>query len=168
MAKASPKERQALADAFYTSFTTPSPSAARVPARHDDARRCHILVTNPALLGSSPGRANEEGETIDESSIEATVGGRDSDRAPRNRGRRVARSGAGEEPNILFIMGDDIGLMQPTVYHRGWMVGETPNIDRIAHEGGIFMDHSAMQSCTSGRAAFFTGMYPVRVGLTVP
>ncbi len=73
-----------------------------------------------------------------------------------------------KKPNILFIMGDDIGLMQPQVYHRGWMVGETPNIDRIAQEGGIFMDYSAMQSCTSGRAAFFTGMYPVRVGLTVP
>ena len=73
-----------------------------------------------------------------------------------------------KKPNILFIMGDDIGLMQPSIYHRGWMVGETPNIDRIGHEGGIFMDYSAMQSCTSGRAAFFTGMYPVRVGLTVP
>jgi len=72
------------------------------------------------------------------------------------------------KPNILFIMADDIGLMQPSVYHRGWMVGETPNIDRIAHEGGIFMDYSAMQSCTSGRAAFYTGMYPLRVGLTVP
>ena len=73
-----------------------------------------------------------------------------------------------KKPNVLFIMGDDIGLMQPAIYHRGWMVGETPNIDRIGYEGGIFMDYSAMQSCTSGRAAFFTGMYPVRVGLTVP
>ncbi len=80
----------------------------------------------------------------------------------------AASAGNGKQPNILFIMGDDIGLMQPQVYHRGWMVGETPNIDRIAKEGGIMMDYSAMQSCTSGRAAFFTGMYPVRVGLTVP
>jgi len=72
------------------------------------------------------------------------------------------------KPSIMFIMADDIGLMQPGVYHRGWMVGETPNIDRIAEEGGLFMDYSAMQSCTSGRAAMFTGMYPLRVGLTVP
>jgi arylsulfatase A-like enzyme len=28
-------------------------------------------------------------------------------------------------------MGDDIGWMQPSIYHRGLMVGETPNIDRI-------------------------------------
>ena len=27
------------------------------------------------------------------------------------------------KPNILFIMGDDIGWMQPSIYHRGWMVG---------------------------------------------
>ncbi|MET0165325.1 MAG: arylsulfatase, partial [Vicinamibacterales bacterium] len=34
------------------------------------------------------------------------------------------------KPNILFIMGDDIGWMQPSIYHQGLMVGETPNIDR--------------------------------------
>src|SRR5262245_65721712 len=32
-----------------------------------------------------------------------------------------------QKPNILFIMGDDIGWMQPSIYHRGLMVGETPN-----------------------------------------
>ena len=45
------------------------------------------------------------------------------------------------KPNILFIMGDDIGWMQPSIYHRGLMVGETPNIDRIGNEGAIFMDY---------------------------
>ena len=58
-----------------------------------------------------------------------------------------------KKPNILFIMGDDIGWMQPSIYHRGLMVGETPNIDRIGREGAIFMDYFAMQSCTSGRNA---------------
>jgi arylsulfatase len=74
----------------------------------------------------------------------------------------------GSKPNILFIMGDDIGWMQPRIYHRGLMVGETPNIDRIGNEGAIFMDYIAMQSCTSGRNAFFTGMYPVRTGMIPP
>src|SRR5258708_5513910 len=46
-----------------------------------------------------------------------------------------------QKPNILFIMGDDIGWMQPSIYHRGLMVGETPNIDRIGQEGAIFMDY---------------------------
>ena len=73
-----------------------------------------------------------------------------------------------QKPNILFIMGDDIGWMQPSIYHRGLMVGETPNIDRIGNEGAIFMDYVAMQSCTSGRNAFFTGMYPVRTGMVPP
>ena len=73
-----------------------------------------------------------------------------------------------KKPNIMFIMGDDIGWMQPSIYHRGLMVGETPNIDRIGHEGAIFMDYLAMQSCTSGRNAFFTGMYPLRTGMIPP
>ena len=72
------------------------------------------------------------------------------------------------KPNILFIMGDDIGWMQPSIYHRGLMVGETPNIDRTGNEGAIFMDYVAMQSCTSGRNAFFTGMYPLRTGMIPP
>src|SRR5499425_2609923 len=73
-----------------------------------------------------------------------------------------------QKPNILFIMGDDIGWMQPGIYHRGLMVGETPNIDRIGHEGAMFVDYVAMQSCTSGRNAFFTGMYPPRTGMIPP
>jgi len=32
------------------------------------------------------------------------------------------------KPNILFIMGDDIGWMQVGIYHRGLALGETPNI----------------------------------------
>jgi len=72
------------------------------------------------------------------------------------------------KPNILFIMGDDIGWMQPSIYHRGLAVGETPNIDRIGNEGAIFMDYIAMQSCTAGRNAFFTGMYPLRTGMIPP
>jgi arylsulfatase len=76
--------------------------------------------------------------------------------------------GAARQPNILFIMGDDIGYMQPGIYHRGLMVGETPNIDRIGREGAMFTDYYAMQSCTSGRNAFFTGMYPLRTGMIPP
>ena len=78
-----------------------------------------------------------------------------------------AQTSAGK-PNILFIMGDDIGWMQPSIYHQGLMVGETPNIDRIGQEGAKFMDYVAMQSCTSGRNAFFTGMYPLRTGMIPP
>src|SRR5690348_6728389 len=74
----------------------------------------------------------------------------------------------GKKPNILFIMGDDIGWMQVGAYHRGIGLGETPNIDRLAREGGMFTTYYAMQSCTSGRNVFLTGMYPLRTGMIPP
>ncbi len=73
-----------------------------------------------------------------------------------------------QKPNILFIMGDDIGWMQPSIYHQGIAVGETPNIDRIGREGAKFMTYYAEQSCTAGRNAFFTGMHPLRTGMIPP
>src|SRR6201987_4090483 len=73
-----------------------------------------------------------------------------------------------QKPNILFIMGDDIGWMQPSIYHRGLMVGETPNIDRIGNEGAMFTHYYAEQSAAAGLTAFITGMQPVRVGMTLP
>src|SRR5262245_51897237 len=73
-----------------------------------------------------------------------------------------------QKPNILFIMGDDIGWMQPSIYHQGLMDGETPNIDRIGQEGAKFMTYYAEQSCTAGRNAFFTGMNPLRTGMIPP
>jgi arylsulfatase len=71
-----------------------------------------------------------------------------------------------EKPNILIIWGDDVGMWNLSAYHRGMMGGSTPNIDRIANEGMIFMDHYAHASCTAGRAAFITGQYPMRTGLS--
>lgn len=70
------------------------------------------------------------------------------------------------KPNILIIWGDDIGMWNISAYHRGMMGGSTPNIDRIADDGMIFMDHYAHASCTAGRAAFITGQYPIRTGLS--
>ena len=75
---------------------------------------------------------------------------------------------APKQPNILFIMGDDIGIMNVGAYHQGLMVGETPNIDRLANEGAKFMTYYAEQSCTAGRTAFVTGMHPLRAGMVMP
>src|SRR5215471_107234 len=79
-----------------------------------------------------------------------------------------ASAQAQSKPNILFIMGDDIGWMHPSIYQRGLMVGETPNIDRVGQEGALFTDYYAEQSCTAGRNAFFTGMHPLRTGMIPP
>ena len=43
----------------------------------------------------------------------------------------------GKKPNILIIWGDDIGWNNPSAYNRGMMGYSTPNIDRVAKEGGI-------------------------------
>jgi len=72
----------------------------------------------------------------------------------------------GKQPNIVFIMGDDIGMWNIGAYHRGLMAGRTPNIDKLANEGAIFTDYYAEASCTAGRANFITGELPIRTGLT--
>jgi arylsulfatase len=70
------------------------------------------------------------------------------------------------KPNILVIMGDDIGLSNISVYSHGLMGYQTPNIDRLAREGMMFVSYYGEQSCTAGRAAFITGQIPARTGLT--
>ena len=82
--------------------------------------------------------------------------------------RRVALVRLDAKPNILFIMGDDVGWMQLASYQQGLGLAETPNLDRIANEGGRFMHYYAEQSCTAGRNAFFTGMNPLRTGMIPP
>ena len=72
---------------------------------------------------------------------------------------------AQDKPNILVIWADDLGVWNVGAYSHG-MMGQTPNIDRIAKEGMLFTDHYAHPSCTAGRAAFITGQYPIRTGLT--
>ena len=69
------------------------------------------------------------------------------------------------KPNILVIMGDDIGWFNISAYNDGMMGYRTPNIDRIANEGIRFTDGYGQNSCTAGRAAFITGQSPFRTGL---
>jgi arylsulfatase A-like enzyme len=71
-----------------------------------------------------------------------------------------------QRPNIVFIMGDDIGWFHVGAYHRGIMASRTPNLDQLASEGMIFTDYYAEASCTAGRAAFITGELPIRTGMT--
>jgi arylsulfatase A-like enzyme len=71
-----------------------------------------------------------------------------------------------KKPNIIFIMGDDIGWSNIGVYNQGIMAGRTPNLDKLATEGMRFTDYYAEASCTAGRANFITGELPIRTGLT--
>src|SRR5271170_6903643 len=70
------------------------------------------------------------------------------------------------KPNVVVIMGDDIGIWNIGAYHHGLMAGRTPNLDKMAAEGMIFTDYYAEASCTAGRANFITGELPIRTGLT--
>jgi arylsulfatase len=72
-----------------------------------------------------------------------------------------------KQPNIVVIMGDDVGIWNIGAYHRGMMAGRTPNIDKTANEGMLFTDYYAEgASCTAGRANFVTGELPIRTGMT--
>jgi arylsulfatase A-like enzyme len=71
-----------------------------------------------------------------------------------------------KKPNILVIMGDDVGWFNIGAYHRGIMSGKTPNLDKLASQGMMFTDYYAEASCTAGRANFITGELPIRTGLT--
>jgi arylsulfatase len=71
-----------------------------------------------------------------------------------------------QRPNIVMIMGDDIGIWNIGAYHRGMMAGRTPNLDQLAAGGMTFTDYYAEASCTAGRANFITGELPIRTGLT--
>jgi arylsulfatase A-like enzyme len=73
---------------------------------------------------------------------------------------------AQKKPNILFIMGDDVGWFNIGAYHQGIMSGKTPNLDKLAEQGMRFTDYYAEASCTAGRANFITGQLPIRTGLT--
>ncbi len=66
-----------------------------------------------------------------------------------------------DNPNILMIMSDDVGISNISAYSEGLVGYRTPNIDRIAKEGMKFTDYYAEQSCTAGRSAFITGQHPV-------
>jgi arylsulfatase A-like enzyme len=74
--------------------------------------------------------------------------------------------GSAKKPNILVIMGDDIGISNIGAYGRNMMAGRTPNLDKLAKEGMLFTDYYAEASCTAGRANFITGELPIRTGMT--
>ncbi len=78
----------------------------------------------------------------------------------------LAQAQTAKQPNIIMIMGDDIGWANIGAYNQGIMAMRTPNLDRLASEGMRFTDYYAEASCTAGRANFITGELPIRTGLT--
>ena len=71
-----------------------------------------------------------------------------------------------KKPNILVIFGDDVGQTNISAYGFGVVGYKTPNLDKLAHEGMMFTDYYAENSCTAGRSTFITGQCPKRTGLS--
>jgi len=72
-----------------------------------------------------------------------------------------------QKPNILFILADDMGYMDSSLY--GSQYYRTPNIDRLAARGMMFTDaYAASPLCSPTRASIMTGKYPNRLGITTP
>lgn len=71
---------------------------------------------------------------------------------------------ARKQPNIVFILADDLGWTDLSVY--GSKYYETPNIDRMAAEGMRFTNgYSCAANCAPTRAALMTGQYAVHNGV---
>nr|WP_206294572.1 sulfatase [Humisphaera borealis] len=75
---------------------------------------------------------------------------------------------AATKPNVLFILADDLGWADTTLYgHTRYY--RTPNIERLAKRGMTFTRaYSASPLCSPTRSAILTGLSPARTGITTP
>jgi len=72
-----------------------------------------------------------------------------------------------KKPNIIFILADDLGWMDSTVYGSEYY--KTPNLERLASRGMLFTNaYAANPLCSPTRASIMTGKYPARLGITTP
>lgn len=86
----------------------------------------------------------------------------------------LAGCGTGDEhgaepgpPNIVFIIMDDVGIDQMTLFGNGGADPPiVPNIDRVAAGGITFSNTWAMPECSPSRSTFYTGRFPLRTGVT--
>ncbi len=134
------------ADSINASGATAGlPSSASEPTNCESSACCLTTTRQELLLAQASGDAQQPKST----------------RAPG-----APAAGSGKKPNVLVIMGDDIGWFNIGAYNRGIMGTKTPNLDKLAAEGMMFTDYYAEPSCTAGRANFITGQLPIRTGLT--
>src|SRR5262245_25301846 len=73
--------------------------------------------------------------------------------------------GAGEKPNIVFLMADNLGYGELGCYGGGILRGApTPRIDRLAGEGLRLLNYNVEAQCTPSRSALMTGRFSIRSG----
>src|SRR5579862_7896379 len=80
----------------------------------------------------------------------------------------AAQEGTSPRPNVVFILGDNIGYGDMGPYGGGELRGcPTPNADRLAREGLRLTQFMVESTCTPSRAALMTGQYSIRNGLSL-
>src|SRR5215207_1331002 len=73
-----------------------------------------------------------------------------------------------QKPNILFILADNTGYGDIGAYGGGELRGApTPRIDQLAAESLRLTQFLVEPGCTPSRAAFMTGRYSIRSGLSL-
>jgi arylsulfatase A-like enzyme len=82
-------------------------------------------------------------------------------------------SASAEKPNVVFILADDLGIVDINAYAARFtgakpaqMYFETPHLDRLVREGTAFSQAYACQLCSPTRSSLLTGKYAARVGFT--
>ena len=78
-----------------------------------------------------------------------------------------AAAQAASKPNVVFILADDLGVNDLSLYGSKFM--ETPRIDALAKRGLMFTRaYAASPLCSPTRSSILTGLYPARTGITSP
>ncbi|MGW2794453.1 sulfatase family protein [Streptomyces sp. NPDC001251] len=88
---------------------------------------------------------------------------------PKERPFRAAPNRHSARPNILFILGDDLGWADLSSYGAPHI--RTPHLDRLARQGVRFTDaYSGSATCSPTRFSLYTGRFPGRTkgGLAEP
>jgi arylsulfatase A-like enzyme len=77
-----------------------------------------------------------------------------------------SNTGGKSRPNILFIIMDDVGIDQMSIFGYGGRTAPlTPNVDTVARAGVRFRNVWSMPECSPSRAVFFEGRYPLRTNI---
>jgi arylsulfatase len=132
----------------------------------DDQVKTNVPRKGNSRDGSENGRLSRRNILLAGTTFAAASGLKSVAPIQQAQAQQPATPAGANRPNILVIMGDDIGLTNISAYSLGLMGYRTPNIDRIAKEGMIFTDYYAEQSCTAGRSTFITGQSTLRTGLS--
>src|SRR5271169_3183188 len=75
---------------------------------------------------------------------------------------------AGQKPNVVFILADNVGYGDLGPYGGGELRGyATPRSDQLAREGLRLTQFLVEPACTPSRAALMTGQYSIRNGLSL-